>query len=84
MGTILISGILLSVFHAMIPSHWLPVLAVGKRENWTPAYILYITFLAGLAHVLSTVLLGIGLAAEAFIFLDPGRASPTGQRPFYW
>lgn len=63
MGTLLAGSALLSIFHALIPSHWLPVLAIGRQENWPVRQILWVTFLAGLAHVLSTVLLGSALAA---------------------
>lgn len=63
METILAGSALLSIFHALIPSHWLPVLAVGRQENWSSGRILWVTFLAGLAHVLSTVFLGSALAA---------------------
>ncbi|MEZ4918386.1 MAG: hypothetical protein R2792_04705 [Saprospiraceae bacterium] len=62
-STLLIAGVLLSVFHALIPSHWLPIVAIGQKESWPSSKILGVTFLAGLAHVLSTLLLGLGLAA---------------------
>ena len=54
---------LLSIFHALIPSHWLPVLAVSKRQHWPLRQTLLITLLAGTAHVLSTVILGAIFAA---------------------
>jgi hypothetical protein len=63
MEALLTGSILLSFFHALIPSHWLPVLAIGRQEHWSVRQILWVTFLAGLAHVLSTVLLGVVLAA---------------------
>lgn len=63
METILAGSALLSIFHALIPSHWLPVLAIGRQENWSSGRTLGVTFLAGLAHVLSTVFLGSALAA---------------------
>lgn len=63
MSTLLIGSLLLSVFHALIPSHWLPVLAIGRQEGWTSRHTLWITFLTGMAHVLSTVLVGGILAA---------------------
>lgn len=63
METLLTGSVLLSIFHALIPSHWLPVVAVGRQENWPASYVLRVTFLAGLAHVLSTVLAGSVLAA---------------------
>lgn len=63
MSTLFIGSLLLSIFHALIPSHWLPVLAIGRQEGWTHRKTLWITFITGLAHVLSTVLFGLGLAA---------------------
>lgn len=43
----------------MIPSHWLPVLSIGKKEGWTLAETSRITFLGGIAHVVSTVFIGL-------------------------
>lgn len=61
MNQILIGSILLSVLHAIIPSHWLPVLSIGRKENWSIAEVTKITFYSGLAHALSTILIGVGL-----------------------
>jgi hypothetical protein len=47
--------------HAIIPSHWLPVLAIGRKEKWDLAETEKVTFVAGLAHVLSTVIIGVFL-----------------------
>lgn len=63
MEALLTGSILLSIFHALIPSHWLPVLAIGRQEGWRASQTLWVTFVAGLAHVSSTVLLGVALAA---------------------
>lgn len=63
MFTLIAGSAVLSIFHALIPSHWLPILAIGRKENWSPPETLWVTFVAGLAHVLSTVLVGVGLAA---------------------
>lgn len=62
MYSLLAGSIILSVFHALIPSHWLPVLAVSRQAGWGVGRTLLVTFWAGFAHVLSTVLLGLGLA----------------------
>lgn len=56
---ILIGSLLLSLLHAVIPNHWLPVLAIGRKENWTLRDVTQVTFLSGLAHALSTILIGI-------------------------
>ncbi len=62
MTSLLIGSLLISLLHAVIPNHWLPVLAIGKKENWNLAETSRITFIAGMAHVISTVIIGILLA----------------------
>ena len=61
MVSILVGSFLISLLHAIIPSHWLPVLAIGRKENWDLTETEKVTFIAGLAHVLSTVIIGIFL-----------------------
>ncbi len=57
-----ISVLAISVLHAILPNHWLPVVAVSRQLGWTGGKTAGITMLAALAHSLSTVLIGIGLA----------------------
>ncbi len=66
MYSIITGSLIISLLHAVIPNHWLPVLAIGKKEGWSLAETSRITFIAGLAHVISTVLIGIliGLIGE--------------------
>ncbi|NIV15601.1 MAG: hypothetical protein GWN62_31380, partial [Aliifodinibius sp.] len=54
----------LSLIHAAIPNHWLPLVAIGKSEDWDIKETLTFTGVAGLAHTLSTIIIGIlvGLA----------------------
>lgn len=70
MSTLLIGSLLLSLFHALIPSHWLPVLAIGRQAGWSARRTLWITFVTGLAHVLSTVLVGLALALAGELLAD--------------
>ena len=70
MSALLIGSFLLSIFHALIPSHWLPVLAISRQEKWSKQKTLWITFITGLAHVLSTILLGGVLALLGFFLAD--------------
>ena len=62
MVSILIGSLLISLLHAVIPNHWLPVLAIGRKEGWSLAETTRITFIAGMAHVISTVIIGVLLA----------------------
>ena len=59
MYSIIIGSLLISLLHAVIPNHWLPVLAIGKKDNWTLQEVTRVTFISGLAHALSTVAIGI-------------------------
>ena len=62
MLSIIIGSLLISLLHAVIPNHWLPVLAIGKKEGWSLAETSRITFIAGMAHVISTIIIGLLLA----------------------
>ena len=58
----LFSGtLILSAIHALIPNHWLPLVAVAKAEGWKRSEITTVTLLAAAAHVFGTVVLGIVL-----------------------
>lgn len=59
MVSILTGSLLISLLHAVIPNHWLPVVAIGKKEGWSLAETTRITFISGLSHVISTVLIGV-------------------------
>lgn len=55
---LLFGSLALSLLHAAIPNHWLPIVAIGKQSGWSAAKTSRITLLAGSAHALSTVLIG--------------------------
>ena len=59
MYQIFIGSIILSTIHALIPNHWLPLIAVGKTEKWTQNQTLLATIITGFAHTLSTIMIGI-------------------------
>lgn len=59
MITLITGSLILSVLHALIPNHWLPVLAISRRESWSLTQTTTVTFISGLAHALSTVLIGL-------------------------
>jgi putative Mn2+ efflux pump MntP len=62
MFSIISGSIILSLLHAIIPNHWLPVIAIGRKEKWTATEVTEITFISAIAHGLSTVIIGIFLA----------------------
>ena len=62
MITLITAALVLSILHGVIPNHWLPVLAISKKEKWDLSETTRVTILAGLAHAASTVLIGVLLA----------------------
>ena len=59
MYQIFFGSLMLSVIHALIPNHWLPLIAVGKTEKWTQNQTLWATVITGFSHTLSTIIVGI-------------------------
>jgi hypothetical protein len=59
MFSVIAGTILLAAIHALIPNHWLPLVAVARAEQWKPKEVTTITFFAALAHVSGTVILGL-------------------------
>jgi nickel/cobalt transporter (NicO) family protein len=59
MYQIFIGSLILSTIHALIPNHWLPLIAVGKTEKWSRSQTLWATVITGVAHTLSTIIIGI-------------------------
>jgi nickel/cobalt exporter len=61
---IFLGSLALSLLHAAIPSHWLPLVALSRTQHWSQRELLGTTAIVGAAHTLSTILIGIlvGLA----------------------
>lgn len=61
---LLITAVSLGFVHTVLgPDHYVPFIAMSKAGNWSAKKTFWVTFLSGLAHVLSSVVLGfLGLA----------------------
>jgi nickel/cobalt transporter (NicO) family protein len=59
MWTIFIGSLILSLIHASIPNHWLPLIAVAKAEKWKTKETLNAILITGFSHTLSTIIIGI-------------------------
>jgi nickel/cobalt transporter (NicO) family protein len=59
MWQVFAGSIVLSIIHALIPNHWLPLIAIGKAERWTQRETLSGTLITALAHIASTIIIGI-------------------------
>ena len=70
MLSIIAGAFLVSVAHAILPDHWLPLILISRAEKWSQAETLWITALVTIPHLVSTILLGflmgmIGLRLSA-------------------
>lgn len=70
MISILTGSLLISLLHAIIPSHWLPVLAIGRQQKWTVAEVTEVTFFTAFAHALSTIAIGLILGFIGYQLSD--------------
>jgi hypothetical protein len=62
MYSIITGSLIISLLHAVIPNHWLPVIAIGKKEQWTVQEVTKVTATCALAHGISTIFIGLILA----------------------
>lgn len=56
---IIIGAFLLSLVHASIPNHWIPLVTLSKSENWSQRFTLIVTAIVGFSHTISTIIIGI-------------------------
>ncbi len=70
MTQILLGSLALSLIHAAIPNHWLPLVAVSKAQRWNHGEALLITGITGAAHSASTILIGIGVGLLGYQLAD--------------
>ena len=59
-----------ALLHALIPSHWLCFVVVGRAQGWRTRKTLAVAAAAGLLHVASTILLGVAGASIVQKFLS--------------
>jgi hypothetical protein len=45
------------VLHTMVPDHWVPISLIARQRGWSKGETARASFLAGLGHILSTLLI---------------------------
>lgn len=56
--SILLTGLMIAMLHAAIPTHWLPFVIAARAQKWSWRKTQSILLIAGLGHVIMTTLLG--------------------------
>ncbi len=59
MWQLFVGSFALSIIHALIPNHWLPLVAIAKTERWNSHQTVVAAFATSLAHMISTILVGV-------------------------
>ncbi|RMF67458.1 MAG: hypothetical protein D6743_04895 [Calditrichaeota bacterium] len=60
---LLVSTVSIGFLHALAPDHWVPFVSIGRAQNWSRFKLVWITFLSGIGHVGSSIVIGaVGLA----------------------
>jgi len=71
----------LGLIHTIIgPDHYLPFIVISRARNWTLRKTLFVSFLAGLGHILSSVVLGfVGIVLGIAVARLEGVESARGE-----
>ncbi len=71
----------LGLIHTVIgPDHYLPFIVISRARHWTLRKTLFVSFLAGLGHILSSVVLGfVGIALGIAVARLEGVESTRGE-----
>jgi hypothetical protein len=80
MGALLAAAVSVAFFHSLAPDHWLPFVALAKSGRWPMRKLGWVTLLAGIGHVASSLLLGLlglwaGLALHRMQGMEAWRGS---------
>jgi nickel/cobalt exporter len=80
MDILIASTLAIAVLHSLAPDHWLPFVMLGRAQHWSRWKLTWITSLAGLGHVTSSLVIGaigvlIGMAVEDVNLWESSRSS---------
>ncbi len=81
MSILILSAVSIAFVHTVIgPDHYLPFIMIAKARNWSISRTLGITFVCGVGHVLSSVILGLigiafGIALSRLEFIESFRGN---------
>lgn len=78
---LLITAASIGFFHTLVgPDHYLPFVVMGKARKWSIVKTSLITFVCGIGHVLSSVILGfagifLGVAVQRLVAIESFRGN---------
>ncbi|OWP56874.1 MAG: hypothetical protein B2I17_03705 [Thermoplasmatales archaeon B_DKE] len=66
---LLITVAVLSAIHMMAPDHWLPVVLISRRENYTRRRRLNLSLMLSSVHAVTSTVLAVGIVFLSLLFL---------------
>lgn len=83
LSVLLGSTLTIGVVHALAPDHWVPFVSIGKAQNWSKTKLVWITFVSGIGHVGSSVVIGaigliLGFSLSSLKSIESQRAEVAG------
>ncbi len=79
-----VTAVSLGFFHTLLgPDHYLPFIVLSEAKKWSTRKTMVITFLCGLGHVLSSVVLGlvgiiVGVSVNRLVEVESFRGNIAG------
>ena len=76
-----VTAVSLAFFHTLLgPDHYLPFIVISQAKKWSLRKTMWITFLCGLGHVLSSVVLGlvgiaVGISVTKLVHVESFRGN---------
>jgi len=81
---LVVSAATLGVVHTLLgPDHYLPFIVLSRARKWTRSRTLWITFISGVGHVGSSILLGVagialGISLNKLVAIEANRGNLVG------
>ena len=81
LGALLTAALSIGFFHTLIgPDHYIPFVMMGKARSWSVVKTATVTFFCGIAHILSSVVLGLvgiffGVALHKLVRIESIRGN---------
>lgn len=80
-GLLSATAVSLGFIHTVLgPDHYLPFIVMSQAKQWSVKKTMFITFLCGLGHVMSSVLLGflgiaVGISVSKLVYVESFRGN---------
>ncbi|MEW6455355.1 MAG: hypothetical protein AB1410_01395 [Acidobacteriota bacterium] len=83
MEALILSCVSIAIVHSLAPDHWIPFSVLARSQNWKSNKLFLIVFISGVAHILSSLILGLiglvfGVALERLSLIETKKSLIAG------